>query len=199
LTLTTEEREQFDSFRRAASQVREASIIAEGQEIKLHVRPGDPGYMDVFVQLLHNEAFRSLALALRLVYQQGEPAYFYSVCNLLYREAPAAMKDQVAILRAQFGAALRDSSGQVLAGDPPNATTFTAQEVFEHWLYGIVFHQDTDRQVAVRLLESEGARFQWSVQSTGLQLAGRILDLDDVIADFLGQPRLPRIRGGAAA
>ena len=78
-------------------------------------------------------------------------------------------------------------------GDPPSISTFTAQEVFEHWLYGIAFHQDADRQASVALLASEGARFQWSVQSTGLHLAGRILDLDDVIADFLGQPRLPRI------
>jgi hypothetical protein len=194
LTLTNEDRQQLDAFRRAASQVREASIVAEGQDITINFRAGDPGYMDVFVQLLHNEAFRSLALALRLVYQQGEPAHFYAVCNILYRELQsAAAKDRVAMLRTQYGAALRDSSSQVAAGDAPNISTFTAQEVFEHWLYGIAFHQDADRQASVALLESEGARFQWSVQATGLQLAGRILDLDDVIADFLGQPRLPRI------
>jgi len=194
LSLTTEDRQQLDTFRRAASQVREASIVAEGQEIRIHFRPGDPGYMDVFVQLLHNEAFRSLALALRLVYQQGEPAHFYSICNLLYRETDsAAMKDRLAAVRAQYSAALRDPSGQVSAGDPPNDSTFTAQEVFEHWLYGIAFHQDDHRQASVALLASEGARFQWSVQATGLQLAGRILDLDDIVADFLQQPMLPRI------
>ena len=81
----------------------------------------------------------------------------------------------------------------MLVGDPPNLSTFTAQEVFEHWLYGIAFHQDSDRQAAVALLESEGPRFQWSVQATGLQLAGRTLDLDDVVAEFLGQPQLARI------
>jgi len=194
VTLAPEARQQLESFRRAAAQVREASIIAEAQEIKVHFHPGDPGYMDVFVQLLHNEAFRSLALALRLVYQQGEPAHFYSICNLLHRESESAeMKERVATLRAQYASALRDPSGQLTAGEPPNIATFTAQEVFEHWLYGIAFHQDADRQESVRLLESEGARFQWSVQAIGLQLAGRMLDLDDVVADFLGQARLARI------
>ena len=193
MTLTTDDRQRLDAFRRAASQVRSASIIAEAQEIKVQFRPGDPGYMDVFVELLHNEAFRSLALALRLVYQQGEPAHFYSICNILSRGADSEVRQRAAILREQYGAALRDPAGGVLAGDPPNLKSFTAQEVFEHWLYGIAFHQDIDRQESVTLLESEGARFQWSVQATGLQLAGRIMDLDDIVADSLQQPRLPRI------
>jgi hypothetical protein len=42
-------------------------------------------------------------------------------------------------------------------------------------------------------LESAGALFHWSVQSTALQLAGRILDLDDLVAVVLDQPPLPRI------
>lgn len=148
----------------------------------------------MFVQLLGNEAFRSLALALRLVYQQGEPAHFYSICNILYRAAEsAAVKERVATLRAQYSATLRDPAGQVSTGGALDVSTFNTQEVFEHWLYGIAFHQDVDRQSSVRLLASEGAHFHWSVQATGLKLAGRILDLDDGIADFLGQPRLPRI------
>jgi hypothetical protein len=194
VTLTTKAQRQLESFRQAAEQVREASIIAEGQQIRLHVRPGNPGYVDVFVQLLGNEAFRSLALALRLVYQQGEPAYFYSICNILYRAAESvSVKERVATLRSQYSAALQDPEGQVSTGETPKVSTYSTQEVFEHWLYGIAFHQDEDRQESVRLLSSEGARFQWSVQATGLKLAGRILDLDDVIADLLGQPRLPRI------
>lgn len=194
MTPTIKEQRQLESFRRAAVQIREASIIAEGQEIKLHVRPGNPGYVDVFVQLLGNEAFRSLALALRLVYQQSEPANFYSVCNILYRDAESeALKERVATLRSQYNSALQDSEGGVSAGEPPNIVTFSTQEVFEHWLYGIAFHQDEDRQESVSLLSAEGARFHWSVQATGLKLVGRILDLDDVVADFLGQARLPRI------
>jgi hypothetical protein len=68
-----------------------------------------------------------------------------------------------------------------------------AKDVFESWLYGIAFHQDADRQADVNRLASTGAMFLWSVQASALQIAGRILDLDDVVADFLGQARLPRI------
>ena len=173
--------------------MREASIIAEGQRIELHAVPGATGSVDIFVNLLGREPFRSLALAIRLVYQQREPAQFHSVCNLLYREGTEEIKSRVIRLRAQYGDILRDASGAVAVDEGPETISFTTQEVFDHWLYGVAFHQDPERQPSVRLLASAGARFMWSVQATSLQLAGRILDVDDVVADLLGEPRLPRI------
>jgi hypothetical protein len=134
LALSAEERWRLDSFRRAAAQVREASIIAEGRRIQLHAVPGDPGYVDILVELLGNEPFRSLALAIRLAYQQTEPAYYYSVCNLLYREGSGEIRQRVADLRAEYRSALSATENQVTADEEGEVVVFGAQEAFDHWL-----------------------------------------------------------------
>jgi hypothetical protein len=193
VALSDPERWKLESFRRAAKQVRDASIIAQGQSIKLHTAPGEAGYVDVFVELLASEQFRSLALAVRLVYQEKEPAHFFSVCKVIERYAPTNLSARVEVIRTQYKAALRASENDIRIGDGRDPDVLMAKDVFESWLYGIAFHQDADRQADVNRLASTGAMFLWSVQATALQIAGRILDLDDVVADFLGETRLPRI------
>jgi hypothetical protein len=191
--LTDRERFQLSSFRTAARQVRDSSIIDKGHTIELVTRPGEPGYVDVFIKLLGAEPFRSLAMAIRLVYMQGEPANFLSVCNVLHRHGDEATRTRVAELRTQYQDALRDPQDGITLDDGLAPATFDAQQVFECWLYGIAFHQDPDRQDSVRRLGEAGFEFSKSFQSTALQLAGRILDLDDVVADFLGETRIARI------
>lgn len=187
------ESQRLGSFRRVAREVRDASIIADGQKITLHFAPAPPEHVAVYVSLLGREPFRSLALAVRLAYQQGEVANFYSICNILRRHGNADIAPRVDRLRAEFGDALSDSSNAVTVDSDGGPAVFSATDVFEHWLYGVAFHQDPHRQPAVTLLRTDETRFLWSVQATALQLAGKILDLDDVIAEFLGQTRLERI------
>ena len=191
--LSDPEKWKLESFRRAAKQVRDASIIAQGQSIKLHTAPGEAGYVDLFLELLASEQFRSLALAVRLVYQDKEPAHFFSVCKVVERHAATNLSAPIELIRTQYKAALRASENDIRIGDDLEPDVLMAKDVFESWLYGIAFHQDADRQVDVNRLRSTGAMFLWSVQATALQIAGRILDLDDVVSDFLGEARLPRI------
>lgn len=195
-TFDTTERDRLSSFRAASRQVREASIIAEGQDIKIQAVPGAPGFVDLVVQLLESEAFRSMALAVRLVYQQGEPAHFQSICGIIHRRCSEAIQQRVATIRQQYHDALRDKDFQVVVGDLNTMAVFTAQGVLETWLYGVAFHQDLHRQPSVKLLTEAGVEFPWVVQATLLKLAGRVLDLDDVVAEVLDEPPLPRI--GAA-
>lgn len=190
--LSDSERWQLAGFRRAAAQVRDASIIAQNRRIELHTTPGEPGYADIYVQLLGNEPFRSLALAVRLVYQQQEPSNFLSVCNVLVRYGSQEMRDRVASVRREYRSTLEDPSGSVTIGDGSEPAAYSAHEVFDNWLYGVAFHQDQHRQTAVRRLASTGVYFLWSVQQTAIDLAARVLELDDVIADFLGEPRATR-------
>jgi hypothetical protein len=70
MPFTDLELQRLASFRRAASQVRDASIIDTGQTIEVRVRPGDPGYADLFVRFLNEEPFRSLAASFRLIYMK---------------------------------------------------------------------------------------------------------------------------------
>jgi hypothetical protein len=71
--------------------------------------------------------------------------------------------------------------------------------MFEIWLYHGVFHQDLSLRADYETLGLLGNVFPYTVQGIVLQLAGRILDLDDVVADLLGESRLPRIDVQAGA
>lgn len=154
--------------------------------------------MDIYLELLGHEAFRSLALALRLTYQQREPAQFFTICNIVARAGTEPMKPIVADIRARYSAALADPDNAVRVERNGEVKSFSTQQVFDTWMYGIAFHQDPERQADVQLLATEGPWFMHSVQATSLQLAGRILDLDDVLADWLAEPRLPRIGSDSA-
>jgi len=193
VTLTEAERTRLTAFRKAAREVREASIIAQGHVVAIEGRPNERGEIEAVITLLGHEPFRSLALAIRLAYQKREPAHFLSACKILSREGSPATQARVATIRDQYHAALRNPAGAIVVDTGGSRHIFTAQQVFEHWLYGIAFHQDSDRQSSIQLLAAVGGAFPFSVQSTGLLLAGRILDLDDVVAEFLGEPKLPLI------
>ncbi len=70
---------------------------------------------------------------------------------------------------------------------------YTATDLFALWLNGVAFHQDAVKRAEFEKLESLGAFAMLGVQVTALKLAGRIMDLDDIVADVLGEERLPRI------
>jgi hypothetical protein len=192
--LKAEDGTRLASFREVARQVRDASIIAGAEEIQVAARTGPPGYVDVYVRLLQDEPFRSLAVAIRLAYLQGEPAHFYAVCNVLHRISGPQLQARVRSVRAGYRDALSGSGLSIGDGQEPDS--YTAAEVLDTWLHGLVFHQDPVRQRDATRLLSAGPGFPWSVQRVALLLAGRILDLDDVIAERLSAPQLPRIMPG---
>lgn len=198
MAIAEQELERLRSFRRAARQVRDASIIAQGRTIEIHTAPGDPGYVGIFVKLLEDEPFRSLAVAVRLVYMNNEPSSFLRICNTLHKHGGREYREPVADIRRRFKDTLRASENGFHPDDGLEPDHYTAEEVFETWLHGVVFHQDESRRVHVDRLLAWGPHFTWRVQSMALQLAGRTLDLDDVVADFLGEPRLPRIVASAS-
>lgn len=150
MALTADDRHRLASFRAAAQRVREASIIAQGQVVAIEGRFDSEGYIQAVISLLGNEAFRSLALAVRLVYQQGEPAHFFSVGNVLARDGDPELRNRIAKLREEYKAALRNPAGAIVVQTEKSRHIFTAQEILDHWLYGIAFHQDADPQESVR-------------------------------------------------
>jgi hypothetical protein len=176
---------QLEAFRRAARQVREASIIVEKRDVRVKVLHDRPGWVSVYLGLLSAEPFRSLAMAIRLVYQETEDAHFFKICNIVYRLGDEAAQAQVATLRLRWKAVFTDGSGDVAIDEPGGTIVVIGADVFDHWLYGVAFHQDAWRQPAVNQLATAGVRFHWSVQSSALTLAGIILDLDVVVGATL--------------
>lgn len=182
------------AFRAAALQVRNASVIASGATVGMHAETTPEGAQMRF-QLLSEEPFRSLAISLRLVYMQGEPAHYNYVCNLLYRDGAGEIQRRVADCRARYKSILEGHYVRFNLHGEFEGQVAGPQDVFEAWLYGLVFHQDhKKREIADELGKYMGGfAFPFALNLIALQLAGAILDLDDVIADHLVEERVPRI------
>ena len=183
------------AFRRAALQIRNASPIATGATIGIEAITNPGVGPSARFRLLEEEPFRSLAMSVRLVYMNEEPAQFGKVCNILHRTGDATIQRLVADARARFKAVVQGNYIQFGLHGPYEGQVVGPQEVLEAWLYGIAFHQDNDRQWLVDELNKYqgGAAFPFAVNMITLQLAGVTMDLDDVVADFLGEPRIARI------
>ena len=195
LPLLREEMENVRAFRTAAAQVRTASIIDEGKDISIGTEVTPDGTIRQTHELLENEPFRSLAMSIRLVYMQGEGANYGRICNLIRRKAPDTVQNQIDILRQRYNSLINGKKFQFQLHGAFEGRTVSTREVFEAWLYGGAFHQEPEYQPIYQELLNFGPNFVFAVNAIALELAGCILDLDDVIADVVGEPRVPRIGG----
>ena len=188
------DRARLEAFRRAAAQIRESSVIAEGRSVVMTVRPRASGQGEIAWTLLDREAFRSLVLSLRLVYMVGEPAHFDSVCNILWRHVPEVLREWLAEIRGFYREILiMEIASFQLMNDDGTERKVRPGEVLETWMYADTFHLDPARQELFDSLNENPDAFRFSIQSTAMMLCGRVMDLDDMIADLLGQTRIPRI------
>ena len=186
-------------FRTAALQVRNASVIASGATIQMSGSVGPEG-IAIRYRLLAEEPFRSFAISVRLVYMEKEPGSFYRVCNIMHLDAPTETQNRIADCRARFTSILNGKYVQFKLHGPYEGQIVGPKEVFEAWLYGVVFHQDELQQALAEELGKymDGYAFPYTVNLVGIQLAGVTLDLDDIVADHLGEPRVPRIAPSSA-
>lgn len=193
LSLLADELERIKAFRTAAAQVRAASIIDEGKAVSIGAAVSPDGTIQQTHELLENEPFRSLAMSIRLVYMQREAANYGRICNLIRNKGPASVQSQVDVLRQRYNNFVNGKKFQFGLHGNFEGRAVGTREVFEAWLYGGAFHQEAEHQPIYQELLKFGPNFVFAVNAIALQLAGCILDLDDVIADAMGEPRVQRI------
>jgi len=106
---TDDERKRLAALLTAADQIREASIVAKAPPLSLGGTVGPDGSLEQQVTVFESEAFRSLAMSMRLVYMNDEPANFGSICNILYKRGDAPLQDAVAETRQAYNDFLKKS------------------------------------------------------------------------------------------
>jgi hypothetical protein len=125
---------------------------------------------------------------------EREPGNIYRVCKILRREGDAATAARAVAVREQLQRELRKGAGSdihaLIFGEP---VALTMREVLNAWLYTANFHDEGDHEAAYQALSAYAECFHVAVQFAVLQVAGCVLDMDDVVADYLGEARLPRI------
>ena len=188
------EKRSLVAFRAVAREVRESSIVTHGLTIKHWlVHTGDD--VKLGIDLLPPEAFRSMCVSVRKVYMEKEPAFFYKVHNIVARYDKGEYGEGAAKVRADYQLILNGEGVEFHIG----GRVITHEEFFNTWLNGYTFHQDAfedptkrgayEAFIALGLTPAVEA----VVQKVALQLAGCIIEMDDVIADWIKEERLPRI------
>jgi hypothetical protein len=132
------------------------------------------------------DAFRSLAMAVRQAYMLSEVANFDHVSRILERATDADAKEFVSTLRHNWKFALVSPPGLGIEG-----RTYSGREVFHTWLYAHAVHQDPRRREDAERLDRMDPLPTWVVQVIVRSLAICILQLDVAAADALGEDALP--------
>jgi hypothetical protein len=124
---------------------------------------------------------------------QGEPASFGPVCNLLRRNCDPAVYEDIDSIRARYNGFLNGNAITFQLHGDFEGTVVGPRGIFENWLYYGSFHQDLSRQAIYEELSRWGPQYVYAVNAVALTLAGCVMELDDLIASVLGEPRMPRI------
>lgn len=188
-TLTADSLTCLRAFQRAAAQIREASLLNSDQTLGFAATAQTGSEPQVAFQLFAQEPFRSLAMSVRLIYMQKEPAQFHRICNILYQHGNDSVRAQVAEARRIYDLAL--DGGHIifnLHGEMEGQKA-GPRDVFEAWLYGVAFHQDPARLALVDELSKyqHGQAFPYAVNLIALRLIEQIMALDAVVSSFLGE------------
>ena len=191
MKLEQAEQRRIDASREVAREVRNNSVVISGLTIKSWLRQSG----EVEIELLPAEPFMALCVSVRKVYMKNGPAHFYNVNNIVGRYDKGVYQKRAAAVRADYELVLRGNEVEFRV----HGNRVLHEDIFKAWLNGYAFHQDafeappTESLDYAQLKAAAGPIVDSIVQKVALQLAGCILEMDDVIADWLGAERLPRI------
>lgn len=180
------DRDRLRRFLSVVQQIEEASIVAQGQALSFRAsaRAAEEPLQEF--DLFANEAFRSLAMSVRLAYLNGEPANFGSICNLLYKNGEPELQEAVQLTRAAYNDLLNGNMVRFNLHGDLEGTVAGPRDVFEAWLYGGTFHQDDPQRMAMHEeLKKFGPRFTFGLQLVVMQIVHLILHLGTVVATAL--------------
>lgn len=186
--LSRKELDSLESFRAIARQIRESSVIDSGITYTVSIS-FDPETGLVHRSDVPEEQFKALSTAVRKVLLTKDHTDFGRVCNIVKRYAPNLRMD-VDSVHDRFKNSYQQGPFEMVEG----GKKIDPVEVFDDWLNGIQFHSDVEKRNRYESRRQHaGPVIDWVVQRIAFSMAGRILDLDDLVADFLDEPKLARI------
>lgn len=179
------ERERLDALLEATRQIQDASIVAEGQPLAMRGSANQGGQFEQSYTLFDSEPFRSLAMSVRLVYMNDEPANFGGICNILYKNGDQDLQKAVADLRKAYSDFLSGSTVRYNLHGDLEGTSVGPREVFETWLYGGAFHQDPNRKAMYLELTKFGQNFTFGLHLIVTRIVQLMLHLGLLVSTAL--------------
>ena len=177
---TNTERERLAAFRRAAQQLLRAWWPFRELKISFSMLSEDPTHSG----LIPWTEFRSLSMALRLVYMPSESANTLTILSIAERVPENWVKEYCKQARKSWQKALRGHS--FFSADEES---YDAERVLNIWLNAVAFHQDLTKQAdRARLAQFEPATSA-TLQMCIWQLSVCVYNVDRLLAVLLDEPQ----------
>jgi len=193
---STTERERLTALVDAVRQIEEASIVAEGRLLSMRGAISPTGEVEQEYTVFDSEPFRSLAMSVRLIYMNDEPANFASICNVLHKAGEKDLRDAVTDLRKAYNTFLNGPTIRFSLHGDFEGTTLGPRELFEAWLYGGTFHQDPKRKAMYAELVKFGPRFTFGLHVVVTQIVQFFIHLGFIVSTALAEEQ--RLHGSSA-
>lgn len=182
--LNRRDRLTIESFRGAAQLIDE--IAAPHYKRSFQIKFGVPNEEEE-VDLIPYHEFRSLALAIRLVYAPSETARFQKALKIARRTGVEWVESACKLLERDWQLSLRGSESLLRIDE----VGYSPEQILDHWIKGVSFHKAPARNPHVRRLRMADPWSSWLLQMAVRDLAVTVRNLDTVIARLLGEPPLP--------
>lgn len=177
--LTPAERSKLRIFRQVAAEARAA--MASPRDAGEGFRVVN-GYIESDIT---NTRVRNMCIPVRRAYLPSDPVNMRRIIAILEEKAPPTVLERVTVFRQHYAPIQQELDSASILND----RRVTHAEMFEVWIDAVVFHDiPAKRQPFLSMADELGK----AVEGIGLHLAERIaerlIELDTVVADFLGEP-----------
>ena len=178
--LTHAERANLRVFRQVAAEARVALEAARRQDGEVQIVNG---YIEAEGA---GELVRNMCIPVRRAYLPSDPVSMGRIVKLVRSAAPPEILERVSRFEQNYAPIQQELDSASILND----RRVTHAQMFEAWIDAVVFHDiPTKRQPFLVLADELGKAVEGIALHLANRIADRLLELDDLIADFLGDPR----------
>jgi hypothetical protein len=165
--LTPSERANFQVFRGVAAEMRAAAAGSPQRQDGLRMVQG---YVET----------------VRRTYLKKDPINFLRILNLVKSKSPAEITERTTALEKRYTPIVQELESTSILND----RKVTHAEMFEAWIDAIVFYDVVEkRNHYATMVDEMGKAVEGIALHLAERMAERVLELDDLVADLLGEPR----------
>jgi hypothetical protein len=178
--LTPSERANFQVFRGVAAEMRAAAAGSPQRQDGLRMVQG-------YVETEGDEQrIRNLCIPVRRTYLKKDPINFLRILNLVKSKSPAEITERTTALEKRYTPIVQELESTSILND----RKVTHAEMFEAWIDAIVFYDVVEkRNHYATMVDEMGKAVEGIALHLAERMAERVLELDDLVADLLGEPR----------
>ncbi len=178
--LSHAERANLRVFRQVAAEARVALGAARKQDRSLRIVNG---YIESEGSL---DRVRDMCIPVRRAYLKNDPVNMGRVLEFVSARA----SDEIKALATGFQARYAPIQNELDSASILNDRRVTHAEMFEAWIDAMVFHDDpVKRQPFLAMADELGKAVEGIALHLAERIAERLLELDDLVAEFLGEPK----------